>query len=156
MLIYSCFSFPIVDQLLLIVSCVSTVLIIYVNYISLGNLPLINEKSETILESLDSGCQSMDVESQSMEVDEENRLEEDMIGDKCGKRLSPNAPTSSPELLQAVKKSRENTEILEKVNRSNTLSSERKRKGINVGIMDNLQVRLTFNLGNTNTIFYYS
>jgi hypothetical protein len=46
-----------------------------------------------------------------MDVDEENRLEEGIIGDKCGKRLSPNAPTSSPELLQAVKKSRENTEV---------------------------------------------
>ena len=59
-----------------------------------------------MLESLDSGF-----DSQSMDVDEENRLEEGIIGDKCGKRLSPNAPTSSPELLQAVKKSRENTEV---------------------------------------------
>ena len=42
-------------------------------------------------------------------------MDEGMIGDKCGKRLSPNAPTSSPELLQAVKKCRENMEISEKV-----------------------------------------
>jgi hypothetical protein len=74
-------------------------------YLLLGNLPF-NEKTETVLESLDSGF-----DSQSMDVDEENRLEEGIIGDKCGKRLSPNAPTSSPELLQAVKKSRENTEV---------------------------------------------
>ena len=50
-----------------------------------------------------------------MDVDEDGRIEEGIIGDKCGKRLSPNAPTSSPELIQAVKKSRENTEISEKV-----------------------------------------
>ena len=50
-----------------------------------------------------------------MDVDEDARMEEGIIGDKCGKRLSPNAPTSSPELIQAVKKSRENTEISEKV-----------------------------------------
>ena len=60
--------------------------------------------------SLDSGF-----DSQSMDIDEDNRIEEGMMGDKCGKRLSPNAPTSSPELLQAVKKCRENTEITEKV-----------------------------------------
>ena len=79
-------------------------------YLPLGNLPLINEKAESSLGSLDSGF-----ESQSMDVDEDGRIEEGIIGDKCGKRLSPNAPTSSPELIQAVKKSRENTEISEKV-----------------------------------------
>ena len=79
-----------------------------------GNLPLINEKTEDSLGSLDSGFGS-----QSMEVDEDARIEEGMIGDKCGKRLSPHAPTSSPELLQAVKKSRENAAVSDKVFDSN-------------------------------------
>jgi hypothetical protein len=88
----------------IIVQCISVI------YLSPGNLPLITEKAGSSMGSLDSGF-----DSQSMEVDEDGRIEDGMIGDKCGKRLSPNAPTSSPELLQAVKKCRENTEISEKV-----------------------------------------
>ncbi|CAB4010169.1 ubiquitin conjugation factor E4 B-like [Paramuricea clavata] len=61
-----------------------------------------------------------------MEVDEDGRIEDGMIGDKCGKRLSPNAPTSSPELLQAVKKCRENTEISEKL----AVTNEQLKTGI--------------------------
>lgn len=74
-----------------------------------GTVPLITEKSESSLASLDSGF-----DSQSMDVD--GGIEEGLAGDKCGKRLSPNAPTTSPELLQAVKKCRENTsDVPEKV-----------------------------------------
>ncbi|XP_028394040.1 ubiquitin conjugation factor E4 B-like [Dendronephthya gigantea] len=79
-----------------------------------GNIPLIHDKAESSLGSLDSGF-----DSQSMEVDEDERMDEGMIGDKCGKRLSPNAPAASPELLQAVKKSRENTERSEKLGITN-------------------------------------
>lgn len=38
-------------------------------------------------------------------------MNEGMLSDKCGKRLPRNAPSTSPDLLQAVKKSRENFEV---------------------------------------------
>ena len=64
--------------------------------------------------SLDSGF-----ESQSMEVEEDGDGE--IIGDKCGKRMSSHAPSSSPELLKVVKKSKENSETTEKVSRFHLL-----------------------------------
>lgn len=74
------------------------------------NLPLITEKADTSLGSLDSGF-----ESQSMDVEEDGNMDSEMVGDKCGKRMSPHASSSSPELLQAVKKSKENSGTAEKV-----------------------------------------
>ena len=70
---------------------------------------MITEKADSSLGSLDSGF-----DSQLMEVEEDGAVESELVGDKCGKRMSPHAP-SSPELLQTVKKSKENSGIPEKV-----------------------------------------
>ena len=73
---------------------------------STGNLPLLTEKADSSIGSLDSGF-----DSQSMD------LEDNELGEKGGKRMSPHAPSTSPELLKAVKKSKENSGTTDKVSK---------------------------------------